>query len=58
MNNYLQAARVLDGVLSRKGSIKTLALRAEINNKVCCGIHLGDGGGHGPSLWSVCMILS
>lgn len=34
MNNYLQAARVLDGVLSCKGSIKTLALRSEINNKV------------------------
>ncbi len=34
MNNYLQAARVLEGVLGRKGSIKTLALRSEIQNKV------------------------
>lgn len=34
MDNYLQAARVLDGVLSRKGSIKTLSLRPEIRNKV------------------------
>lgn len=34
MNHYQQAARVLDGVLSRKGSIKTLALRPEVQNKV------------------------
>lgn len=45
MDNYLQAARVLDGVLSRKGSIKTLALRPEIKNKV----RFAFVGMHGPS---------
>lgn len=51
MNNYLQAARVLDGVLARKGSIKTLALRSEIANKVYGRIFGIWDGGHGP--WGV-----